>query len=269
MEREIKKKYTTGQFAKHFNITKDTLFYYDKIGLFHPEIVNEKGYRFYTSAQLDSFWALHALREINIPIAELKDYFNTPSQKKLTALAKTELSKISDQIRQLQFVESMLEKIVDIEQELENVQYNQLLICHLDEEKIIRSQSLSDTPQENAQSWMDCYEAFVEEQKIKGPAFVGSILDKNDLLNANFEKIKYLFTYSQTSNAIIKAAGTYGIFYHKGSYETLPTAYLSLLSQITAQGYSPVSDAYEEYLVTTLSAEESNDYITKISIMIE
>lgn len=34
MNRRDKKLYTTGEFAKKFNIKKDTLFYYDKIGLF-------------------------------------------------------------------------------------------------------------------------------------------------------------------------------------------------------------------------------------------
>ena len=43
-ERYIK----TGEFAKLVGVTKHTLFYYDKIGLFSPEIKLENGYRFYS-----------------------------------------------------------------------------------------------------------------------------------------------------------------------------------------------------------------------------
>lgn len=36
MSRKQEQFYTTGEFADYFNIKKDTLLYYDKIGLFSP-----------------------------------------------------------------------------------------------------------------------------------------------------------------------------------------------------------------------------------------
>ena len=58
-ERYIK----TGEFAKLVGVTKHTLFYYDKIGLFSPEIKLENGYRFYSFDQLDVFDVIQTLRE--------------------------------------------------------------------------------------------------------------------------------------------------------------------------------------------------------------
>ena len=46
---------TTGQFAKIVRVSKDTLFYYDKIGLFKPEIVSKNGYRYYSYNQYYTF----------------------------------------------------------------------------------------------------------------------------------------------------------------------------------------------------------------------
>ena len=57
-ERYIK----TGEFAKLVGVTKHTLFYYDKIGLFSPEIKLENGYRFYSFDQLDVFDVIQTLR---------------------------------------------------------------------------------------------------------------------------------------------------------------------------------------------------------------
>ena len=37
---------TTGEFAKLMKISKHTLFHYDDIGLFCPEILGENGYRY-------------------------------------------------------------------------------------------------------------------------------------------------------------------------------------------------------------------------------
>ena len=39
---------TCGEFAALCEVKKQTLFHYDDIGLLKPEIVNDKGYRFYS-----------------------------------------------------------------------------------------------------------------------------------------------------------------------------------------------------------------------------
>ncbi|MCY8196596.1 MerR family DNA-binding transcriptional regulator, partial [Bacillus spizizenii] len=44
MSEDLKKYFTTGEFAKLCHVKKQTLFHYDDIGLFSPEIKNENGY---------------------------------------------------------------------------------------------------------------------------------------------------------------------------------------------------------------------------------
>ena len=44
--------YTPRQVATFYSIRKDTLLYYDRIGLFQPEIRKENGYRYYSASQL-------------------------------------------------------------------------------------------------------------------------------------------------------------------------------------------------------------------------
>lgn len=63
--------YSTGEFASHFGIKKDTLFYYDKINLFSPAGVMENGYRYYTASQIEPFRTLLSFRELNVPIKNL------------------------------------------------------------------------------------------------------------------------------------------------------------------------------------------------------
>ena len=44
--------YAISEMASLFNVSRQTLIYYDKIGLFKPAVVNEKGYRFYSPTQI-------------------------------------------------------------------------------------------------------------------------------------------------------------------------------------------------------------------------
>ena len=76
-ERYIK----TGEFAKLVGVTKHTLFYYDKIGLFSPEIKLENGYRFYSFDQLDVFDVIQTLRELDVSLEEIQRIYESEKSK--------------------------------------------------------------------------------------------------------------------------------------------------------------------------------------------
>ena len=65
-------------------------FFYDKIGLFSPEIKLENGYRFYSFDQLDVFDVIQTLRELDVSLEEIKGYMNQRSPKRLLKLFRKE-----------------------------------------------------------------------------------------------------------------------------------------------------------------------------------
>lgn len=66
--------YTAGELAKLFNIPKQTLLYYDKIGLIEPEFITDNSYRHYTIKQYMILEIITNLRKLDIPINVIKDY---------------------------------------------------------------------------------------------------------------------------------------------------------------------------------------------------
>ena len=59
---------TTGELARLMGITKETLFHYDEIGLFQPEIVKENGYRYYAIYQMEVLNTILLLRDLGMPL---------------------------------------------------------------------------------------------------------------------------------------------------------------------------------------------------------
>ena len=104
----------TGEFAKLVGVTKHTLFYYDKIGLFSPEIKLENGYRFYSFDQLDVFDVIQTLRELDVSLEEIKGYMNQRSPKRLLKLFRKEQSIIRKQMQQLKKMEEWIVKKSEI-----------------------------------------------------------------------------------------------------------------------------------------------------------
>ncbi|NCB70563.1 MAG: MerR family transcriptional regulator [Clostridia bacterium] len=77
-------KYTVGEVSRITGVPKDTLLYYDKIDLFKPKYVNlETKYRYYTYEQ---FWHLDIIvccRNLNIPLATIREILNADYNSKI------------------------------------------------------------------------------------------------------------------------------------------------------------------------------------------
>ena len=58
---------TISEMAYIHGITRTTLIYYDKIGLFQPETVDENGYRYYSPTQIPMLREICFLRSIGMP----------------------------------------------------------------------------------------------------------------------------------------------------------------------------------------------------------
>lgn len=63
--------YTISEMASIFGVSRQTLIYYDKIGLFAPAEVNEKGYRFYSPTQIPLMRLICMLRDLGVDLDEI------------------------------------------------------------------------------------------------------------------------------------------------------------------------------------------------------
>ncbi|MFC6346572.1 MerR family transcriptional regulator [Vagococcus carniphilus] len=62
-----------GDVSKLYDISIDTLRYYDKIDLLKPALVTDTGYRYYSPRQLDTIDFIQTGKSIGIPLKQLAD----------------------------------------------------------------------------------------------------------------------------------------------------------------------------------------------------
>ncbi len=72
----MKEFYTVGEVGKIFNVSTDTLRYYDKINLIKPWKTGENSYRYYSKAQFEILSTIILLRSIGTPINKLQQILN-------------------------------------------------------------------------------------------------------------------------------------------------------------------------------------------------
>ncbi|WP_341349349.1 MerR family transcriptional regulator [Clostridium botulinum] len=269
IDRKNFRTFTTGEFAKRFGVKKDTLFYYDKIGLFKPAGIRDNGYRYYTIPQFDIFWVIQSLRDLNFPLKSLDNYLKAPSPQDLIELSKNQLNKVDQEIEKLIQIRSILNRIVLQSEEALNAPLDKIILMDLEKEPILYSNKNTLKSDTTNEEWSSYYEEFFKKTELKGPAFIGSVIDKNDLLSGRFGRIDRLFVRMDKPDATIKPAGLYAITYYKGSYESIVDFYEVFMRKIKEQGLTICGNAYEEYLLNILATQNSRDFVTKISVAVK
>ena len=94
MSEHFQNKISTGTFAKLCGVPKKTLLYYDEIGLFQPDHIAENGYRYYSYRQFEVLSVILALREIGMPLKEIKEYIDNRNPENMIRLFHEEDRKI-------------------------------------------------------------------------------------------------------------------------------------------------------------------------------
>lgn len=266
------KYFSTGEFAKLCKIHKKTLFHYDDIDLFKPDKVLSNGYRYYSQYQLEVFNVIHTLKDIGMPLKDIKEFMDKRNTTNIVNLFKYETQEIEKEIKKLRKKQQLIFNKIKIIKEGEGYA-NSITIEEQNEEYLILSNPIDNTKElydmENYMLHLDyCY---TNELNIGYP--VGSIISKNDLEKENYYDYSYYFTKVNKDNSnneiIIKPKGLYVVGYLKGYYDKLPTIYKKLITYIKENNLSIAGCSYEDVLIDEVVVKNIDDYIIKVSIQIE
>ena len=100
--------FTTGEFARLCGVKKHTLFHYDAIGIFSPALRGENGYRYYAPAQMETFNVIAALKELGVPLAEIRAYLDRRSPAELLALLEREQAALTRKLLRLGHIRRLM-----------------------------------------------------------------------------------------------------------------------------------------------------------------
>ena len=105
---------TTGEFARLCGVSKHTLFHYDELGVFSPAVKAENGYRYYSMAQIDVFFVISTLKELDIPLREIKAYLDRRSPEELVRLLQGEARLLDEKIRRLRRMKELIRRKAEL-----------------------------------------------------------------------------------------------------------------------------------------------------------
>lgn len=109
------KKFKISELAKLFNISRQTLLYYDRIGILKPsEIDPNNGYRYYSPMQLLELSFIMILKNCNLSLNDIKSYVEIKEIQKGKEFLEKKEEEIDEKIRILKKAKKMIHSKIEI-----------------------------------------------------------------------------------------------------------------------------------------------------------
>lgn len=271
----MKNLFSIGELSKLQNISRQTLIFYDKIGLFCPAYVDpENGYRYYSAAQLDFLDTICIMKRIGFSLDEIKSYLKEYTLDTSMVALRKQLTIIDRQIEELQLIRSRVEhRCLQLEQSAAiRSQYAEVSVQTVQSQYIVWQEVTA--PYTLDKVSMATKQCFVRSFKEQLPVFFqsGAIVPLARILRGEYTLASHAFLPIEkcsASGVVELPAGRCAVTYHTGDYLSIGTAYERLLHYCCAHRLPIISDSYEFALIDYLSTGDETEYITKILFYVE
>lgn len=272
---------TTGEFAKLCKVKKQTLFHYDNIGIFSPEIIDSNGYRYYSHTQLEVFYVITMLKDMDMPLKDIKSYLDNRSPQALIDLLNGQLEVLESKLEELEWLRSFINTKNKITKEGLTAVPGKVLIENLPVEYVIATDYKGAGDEKDIAAAVIKHLMFCHSQDIYSAHSIGCMIPSttvpidDDYMYSHFytrlsnEDYDYYVTLPTKSIISSKPAGMYASIYHMGGYDKVYLDYIKLAEFVKAHDYAMGPYFYEDAILDELSMNGYDNYLLKLSVKIE
>ena len=259
---------TSGRFAKLCGVSKQTLLFYEKLGLFMPSYKDLNGRRYYDPDQIDTFHVILALKNI-MPLGEVKEYILSRNKDSFLKLYRQSIKNLSSQIALMEQQRMMMIQKMSIVNEANHIDRSLIYTQYCHEEHLKLYMQSSGRSKDS-----DLYASVIQyriDHNINLGRAIGGILPVNWIYDCKDDPgyIGYYCEYAEGSNGkdyFTKPAGNYLVFYHCGDYRTTYLSYPKIAQYAEQNSLKLGKYVFEESIIDETVELDPADYITKISI---
>lgn len=261
--------YTPHQVASFYSIKKDTLLYYDRIGLFSPAVRKENGYRYYSADQLDELDTILSLRDLGFSIPAIKSSIENLGPASFISLLEAEEDSIRKKIASYRSLLNVISTIKASVNEAKKAEKGKLYTAYFSAQHVIRI-PIEDEGcfHTSDRAWEEAYRRLLSQADGKVLINIGSIVRLDEAKAWLGEVCREVYaTYGKPSGATIPA-GKYAYMFFSGPLSHLRSFYTRFLDALKDAALTPVSDIYEELVISATVTRNEEEYVTKLSVRI-
>ncbi|MGW8458294.1 MerR family transcriptional regulator [Bacillus atrophaeus] len=271
MSEDIKKYFTTGEFAKLCHVKKQTLFHYDEIGLLSPEIKKENGYRYYSYNQFELFQVIGLFKEVGVPLKRIKQLLKGKTPEDIVALLKEKSFEIENKIKKFKHLQTIIQTKVKLTEQALETDFSSVSFQYLEEEKFMISRNTLNLPERKYIAAISELIRYVQLHELDEGYPVGGIFAREQILKKDFYNYSHFYIKVQEGiekiNYHVRPKGLYAVGYQKG--DEAEDAYRKIIQFIEKNRMRMGEYAYEEYMLDEVVVDGLENQITKILLQVK
>lgn len=255
------------EFSFLTGISRETLRFYDKVGLLSPQTRGENSYRYYSSHQLDLAYLIGDLRALGVGLEEIKRYADQRSPERMLSLFQEQNTHIEGEIERLHALQELMRLRGDMVREALRHSDGDVVLMVKEREPIFLCPPLSSAGP-GPDLLVSSYD-YAAAHGINASFPIGAILTLGGLeSNGPAWPSQYYFKVRKSHNAC-KSAGTYAVFYRSMETEHQSSFYKPLLAFLQKNSLRAVGQAYGEYLLDELTRKDGEAFTLRVEVQVE
>lgn len=243
-----KKLLTSGQFAQLCRTSKDTILYYDKLGLLKPILVGDNNYRYYSVEQYCIFDRIKLLQDTGYSLEEIYQSVNFDNAKYLE-LVEGVLEQTQAARKRLELKEQMLQVVIDQIKEIAVAKFDELEFLNLKRHKFLtfvgqKTQKIGDI-----EDFVYMHHFAIEQMLNAGnneQVILGAEIDIHALPQY---QVKHIICTNEVLNkagykTLTLEAGKYACLYHSDTFEGHITTINQTIEKLQQVHHKQVQNIY-------------------------
>ena len=268
----MKDYYKIGEISKIYGIGRDSLMYYEDIGILKP-FRDKNGYRMY---KLSDIWRLNLIKELrslNFPMKKIKEYLDDRNIESTKEILNTEIILIDEKIEELlSYKKNIMKRLDTISYELRNLNLYEIDLVYINNRKALELNANITKDEEFDFLIQKLQKDYENRFTILGNNNIGSSFCLDKIKKGIYNEFKSVFCFLEDEEEIyniIFDEGYYLTLTYRGEYKNNKQHINKMFKYIEEKGYKVISDPIEIYKIDIHETEDINEFITEIQIPVD
>ena len=222
--------------------------------------------------QLETFNTISMLKELDMPLADIREYLNSRNPDDFVMLLREQLVLADEKIAELQWLKSFIQRRINITLDGINAQHNRIYLEERPEEYYIITEYTGNSGNKDIYPAVAKHIAYCHDNQIYSPYGIGALVPvTEEFTSENSYNYSHLYTkiepvdITTRENVTVIPPRTYAVIVSTEGYSLLHTMYLKLLKFAEDNGFKE-EYFFEDTLLDDMSRFSYDDYVLRISL---
>lgn len=268
----MKDYYKIGEISKIYGIGRDSLMYYEEIGILNP-YRDTNGYRLYSISDIWRLNLIKELRSLNFPMKKIKEYLSNRSIESTNQMLNEEIELIDNKILELlSHKEDIKQRLKSIEETISNTKFNEIKVEYIEKRKALKLNANIKRDEDVDFLIQKLQKEYEHRFNILGNNNIGAVYSLDSIKKHIYNEFNSVFCLLNEDERIYNITfdeNYYITMTYRGSYSNNKEYINRMIEYSTDKNYEIIGDPIEIYKIDVHETGKVEEFITEIQIPIK